>query len=334
MKAFLTYSRYALRSERGGKPYLDRALDLDPTFVSPRVWRIPSLVASGDIQQARQDYHVLQQLALKASAFDQAMIDWVGAFLEDDHAAEVRHLERALQYAPDNNILLVNLAESRLTNGDDQGAMKALEPALRARWSYPALYTLQGTILIRQGRFAEAKRALHEAAAMPVVDAGVYGLLSALHRRDAEASEADRYQALYAGRAEELGWDPAEQQDAFAGYMAGVGLHELAASALRRAVALGPGEAARYVRLAEALRQVGKPVEAAAACERALELDSRSPTAHLVLGGVYEDQGQAGKALREYEAYIATGPKGASLRDVEARIAQLRHAPTPLPSRR
>jgi tetratricopeptide (TPR) repeat protein len=334
MKAFLTYSRYALRSEPGGAPYLDRAVALDPTFVSARVWRIPSLVETGRIRQAQEDYRVLQELALRASAFDQAMIDWVGAFLSGDPASEVRHLERALQYAPDNNILLVNLAESRLANGDLPGAMKALEPALRIRWSYPALYTLQGAILIRQGRFAEAKGALGEAAGMPVVDAGVYGMLSALCRRDREGAEADRYQALFAGRSEQLGWDAAEQQDVLGGYLASVGLYGPAVRALRQAVALGPGSPARHVHLADALRQAGRPAEAAAACARALELDPQSPTAHLVLARVHEDRRQPVEALREYEAYLATGPKGASSRDVEARVAQLRRTQMPLPSRR
>jgi tetratricopeptide (TPR) repeat protein len=334
MKAFLTYSRYALRYEPGGAPYLDRAIALDPSFVSARVWRIPSLVAGGRMQQAQDDYRVLRQLALKASAFDQAMIDWVGAFLAGDPAAEVRHLERALQYAPDNNILLVNLAESRISNADLTGALRALEPALRFRWSYPALYTMQGTILIRQGRLAEAKRALREAAQMAAVDAGVYGMLSALCRRDGEAAEADQYQALYVARSEELGWDAAEQQDVLGGYLGSVGLHELAVRTLRQAAASSPGSAARQVHLAEALRQAGRPAEAAAACARALELDPKSPSAHRVLGAVYEDQGEPLEALRQYEAYLATGPKGPSLREVEARMAYLRRSQVPLPSRR
>jgi tetratricopeptide (TPR) repeat protein len=334
MKAFMQYTTYALRNEPGGTSYLDRAIALDPTFVTPRIWRIPGLVGAGRIAQAREHYQALQQLAPRASAFDQAMIDWVGAYLAGDPAVEVRHLERALQYAPGNNILLVNLAESRLSNADLEGALTALDPALRMRWRFPGLYTLEGTILIRQGRLAEAKRALRQAADMSPVDAEVYGMLSALHRRDAEAAAADRYESLYARRSEELGWDAARQQDALGGCLMSVGLHEQAVRAFRQAVTLRPSDAGLQVHLEEALLKGGRLAEAAVAGARALELDPRSAPAHLALGQVRESQGKLQEALLHYETYLATGPRGPALREAQVRIEHLRRMQTSSPSGR
>jgi tetratricopeptide (TPR) repeat protein len=169
---------------------------------------------------------------------------------------------------------------------------------------------------------------------MPAVDAGVYGMLTALHRCDGEAADADRYEALYVARGTELGRDASEQQDLLGGYLSSVGLHELAIRALRQAVALDPRAAARQVHLAEAYRKAGRPAEAEAACARALELDPNAATAHLVLGEVYESQDKPLEALRHYESYVASGPRGPSLRAAEARVAILRGTHTPFPSRR
>ncbi|HVR71732.1 MAG TPA: tetratricopeptide repeat protein, partial [Vicinamibacteria bacterium] len=324
LKAFLLYSKYALRHEPGGAKYLVRAMELDPTFVTPRIWCIPGLVSSGRIDEALEHQRVLLKLFPTASPFEQAMIEWAGAFLEGDPAAEVQHLETALEYAPGNNILLVNLAETRLGLGDFDGALGGLEPALRLRWRYPYLYTLQGAALIGTGKFAEAKQALHLAVDISPVDAGVYGMLYALHRRDREIPEAERYRRLYTSRAQELGWDPTRQHEELAGHMISVGMYGGAAEILREAIAMNPARPSSHARLGEALYKAGKAGEAIRHYSRALELDPKFSEAHVMLGKIHEAQGSFQAAMQHYERFLASGRKGPLVHDAQRRLERLR----------
>ena len=69
IKSFMLASRYAHRYEPGAGPHLQRAVELDPDFIAPRVWLIPALAQSGRRQEAEDHYRHLQTLEAGARPF-------------------------------------------------------------------------------------------------------------------------------------------------------------------------------------------------------------------------------------------------------------------------
>ena len=140
VNAFLQATQHIYRYERAaGIRYLERAIELDPSFIVPRVWLIPALVGQHKLAAAQASYQHLLTLEAGASPFEQAMIAFAGAIVADDLAAQAAQLEIALEYLPGNNILLVNLAEVRELRGDCEGALNAMRPSVEMRWQYPPL---------------------------------------------------------------------------------------------------------------------------------------------------------------------------------------------------
>ncbi len=327
LRAFLQATAYALRNEAGGDKYLRRAMELDPTFVSPRIWLISGLMMEGRTQEAKRQYLFLQQLEANVSVFDQAMIGWAGALVAGDKAAEARHLDLALQYAPGNNILLVTLAEVRAQMQDFQGALAALESVLKSKWRYPYLYTLQGSCLIGLGKLAEARKALESSLSVTPVDANVYGTLFALAHRDGDRAQASRYEALYLARVkEQFGAGLAEQYAGLGRHLLRVGLHEAAAEMLSKAVAAGANDQQLDARLAEALFEGAKLPQARAAYARALELEPNWAEGYLVLGRLAEAEGSHQEALRRYQTFLSIHAKGPVADEVRQRVAKLSSA--------
>jgi tetratricopeptide (TPR) repeat protein len=159
---------------------------------------------------------------------------------------------------------------------------------------------------------------------MSPVDAGVYGMLHALYRRDGNAPEAERYRQLYAQRAQELEWEPAEQYEQLGGYLMSVGLNDEAATALREALRLGGDRAPVQARLGEALYRAGRLGPASDAYERALAVDPQLADAYLMLGKIHEAEGSIPKAIQDYDRFLASGAKGAGVAEAQQRLARLR----------
>src|SRR5204863_6687470 len=87
VNAFLQASQHIFRYERvAAEGYLRRAIELDPTFIEPRVWLIPGLVSQNKMPEALEHYQELLKLNAAASPFEQAMIAWVRARLDRDTA--------------------------------------------------------------------------------------------------------------------------------------------------------------------------------------------------------------------------------------------------------
>lgn len=205
VNAFLQASQHIFRFERAAAERdLERAIELDPTFPEPRAWIIPGLITQGRIAEAQRYYDELLKLEPTASPAQQAMIGYVGARLKGDVAAQARELEKAEEYVPGNNIVLVNLAGARERLGDCAGALAALRPAIEMRWQYPAMYELWGSCSIRAGRLNDARQVLLDSLTLPPVHPHVYALLEAIAIADGDRSTAEKYQTLYLARKREI----------------------------------------------------------------------------------------------------------------------------------
>ncbi len=197
VKAFLEASRSLFKNLPGYENYLYRAIQLDSTFISPRVWLISRLRQEGKIDEANQHYRNLQALESTATPFELAMIHWTRAFLDQDTLDQIRHLELALEYSPGNLILLVNLAYQRYTKEDFEGAIEAVRPALESKWAYPPMYALAGRCYLKMGKYKESKEALQASLNIKPVYPDVFGMLAVLSVVERDRIAASRNERLY-----------------------------------------------------------------------------------------------------------------------------------------
>jgi tetratricopeptide (TPR) repeat protein len=324
LKAFLQATKYSLRNQPGTEEHLRRAIDLDPNFTSPRIWLISRLGNTGRTREAEEHLRFLHGLEARASPFDQAMIGWAAAHIAGDAGGQVRNLETALQYTPDNNILLVTLGVARMLLEDFKGALDAFATPLRLRWQYPPLYAMRGECLLELGRLAEARKALLASLDVIPVDSNVYAMLAALALSDRQPEEAARYRELYASRAAERGTDvPTQRADLGRNFVL-VGATAEGLALLKEAVAARPREPLFHYWLADALLRRGDTAGAAAAGQRALDIDPGWPRAHLMLGRIDESSGRKAEALRHYQAFLTAAPAHAARNDVLRRVEALR----------
>jgi len=291
IKEFLQASQYEYRYAKGAGAHLQRAIELDPGFIAPRIWLVSALVSTGDLASAREHYRVLRSLEHGASPFELAMIRWADAYIRGEVAEQARHLEVALDFSPGNNILLVNLAWVRYQMGDCDAALGALRPAAAARWRFPPLYDIQGRCLILLGRPAEARRCLEDArAAVDAVEPTHAAMLEALAVADGDSVAAARFHELYLTRLDEQkpAPPPSDLGPIYArlgGLADGSGAHDRAAWLFEHAVEQEPRSASHRLALAEALLRTGDRDRARAQAAEALKLDPAL--------------GRAGELLRE-----------------------------------
>ena len=327
LRAFVQASDYAMRSEPGAGRHLQRAIELDPTFISPRVWLVSAYLNAGDVAKATEHYRHLQGLEAGASPFEQAMIGWAGAAIARDSTAQARHLEVALSYSPRNNILLVSLADAQFRNGAFERALDALAPPLAARWRYPGLQTFQGACLMALGRFDEADRVLAESLLSAPPDRDAYAMLAALALRKGDADAARRYREEFVSRDRQSGTAAGAVHDSLVPLFLLAGLYHPAAEALEEALAADGGRLEPTNFWSEAVYGTWKADEIMRATEAELARDPGWAAGHLVLARIRETRGERDEALRRYEMFLQADPRSAAAAGARWRAQVLRAAP-------
>jgi len=325
LKAFMQASQYIFRGEPGAEKYLRRAIDLDSTFISPRIWLIAGQVQLGRVQEASEQFQYLLTLEADANPFEKAMIEWAEAYLADDIVAQARSLEMALEYSPGNNILLVNLAWIRFLMEDFEAALELLDPAVKMKWQYPPLYPLFGNCYVRMRRFREAKRVLKESLSIEPVSPEVYGLLSSISLSEGDSSEAKRYENLYINRSREIGFDWGTIYEGLGSNILEVGLYGQAVELFRKAIYADSLNPLYHDKLADALYKHGNIDEAVREYSFALNLDPKWSHAHLMLGEISAQQGNNKNALLHYETFLSLDSTSLDVNAVRQRVEALRH---------
>jgi len=309
-------------SEKGGPErgkYLRRAIELDSTFVTPRLWLIQALVGSDSIQQAKEHYQTLLRLESGSSPFEQEMINWAGAFINGDQPGQERYLHMALELAPGNNILLLNLGWTRFEMGKYSEAVETLLPVYASHWNYSATYWLLGACYNRLKQYDKARYVLEQSLSVSPVNPDIYGLLLTLMLRENDTVKSAEYEGLYL----QTSLDAGKSYASLAMICAAEGFKNEAARYYRSASELRPNIAWYHDSLGNVLYRQGKVGAASDAYSRALTLDSTSVNAHLMLGKIYESAGKLEDALQHYRIYLkydSTSRKAVEVRNSVSRL--------------
>lgn len=323
LKAFMQASEFLFNSVPGTERYLQRAIDLDSTFVAPRIWMITVLVQRGDIDSAMIHYNKLLELEPQANPFEQAMISWAGALIKDDDRARANALQLALIYSPGNNILLYELARARYALGEFRAAVDALRPAAAARWRHSPAYYLMGASYCMLGDYAQARRVLEQSLTITPVFRYTYGLLSGVTYELGDRDAAARYEQLYIQEEKNHGLDETTIYTMLAQVHANMGFTDNAVRCYRKALARRPNDPALHASLGELLYQMGDWKETRSEFTRVMQIDPTRAETYLMLGEACDSLGDRQSAIRNYTAYLKHDSTSAKATEVRNRLQKL-----------
>jgi len=323
LKAFMQASEFLFNGVAGSERYLRRAIDLDSTFVAPRIWMISLLMQRGDVDSAVMHYNKLLELEAQANPFEQAMISWAGAYIKDDDQSRVNALQLALVYSPGNNILLYELARARYSLGEYGAAVDALRPAVEARWRHPPAYYLLGASYCMLGDYPQARRILEQSLSITPVYPHTYGLLSGVAYKLGDRNAAMRYEQLYIQEQENRGQDEATVYGMLARNHTYMGFTDNAIRCYRKALALRPNDADLHALFGSLLYQEREWEPARAQFTRVMEIDPSRADAYRMLGAVCESLGDNQGAVRQYVKYLSYDSTSTEAGNVRNRLQQL-----------
>src|SRR5882762_4436329 len=187
----------SMNSFRARSPHIERAVQLAPDFIAPRVWLVAGLAQLGETASVRVHLRELERLALGASPFDRALIEWAKATARGDLEAKVSHLRVALVYSPHNNVLLYNLGATLYLLGRPTEAVPPIREAVQSGWRFAPLYTLWGVLAIQSGALEGLRDTLEGARSIIPSESYLAGLLEALAIFEGDTAATQRYQAAF-----------------------------------------------------------------------------------------------------------------------------------------
>jgi tetratricopeptide (TPR) repeat protein len=307
---------------KGFTASLKKAIELDPKFISPRIWLAPSLEI--EPRQAEQNLDMLRKLRSTADDFEQAMIDWVEANREHAYGREVACLTRALKNDPANHILLSNLAAAYAGWGDTARAVQIYDRLMRSGWKFPGIYMSALLYLFRQGRRGAAEEALLLWRSVDTTErsAMLFGWLAAMYAARGEstlsASCRGRFDSLCIGK----GYEHDFQKFLLGGCCADFGLTAEGGELLRSAIARNPRSPAYHTRLGDILAARADTASALREYHVALSLGSASRGLQLKLGDLYDRKGDHAGAREHYRRFLAHDSTSGEAQRARERLKQ------------
>jgi len=304
---FIKAMSIILTDEPGAGVFLYETIRLEPTFVAPRVWLIPSLVRSGEKrgrQEAEKHYRVLQSVTSGVTPFELAMIELAGCYLHGTLQCRATALEKGLRFAPGNKIVLLNLglAYARLEEFDQ--AAEAYEPVVRSGLPYPPAYPEYARVLIKTERLDEARTVLRSAIDMHPISPDTYCLLAAFAWKDEDSVTARSYELKFLAGLTRKGATWGDACESLGRTLKDLGNLRLAVRFLRNAIIEKPGIASPRSALAHALVQWGDTANGKMEAESALMLDQGCAEAHALLGELCLEKGALNESRTHFRKYL------------------------------
>ncbi|MGD9898928.1 MAG: protein kinase [Calditrichaceae bacterium] len=301
IKAFIQAGQYNLRMDPAAEKYLRRAIELDSTFLSPRIWLISKLIHQQNPEEANIHYEILRKLELNANPFEEVMIDWAGAMMANDYPAQARYLHVALEYSPGNNILLFSLARILFMLNDYSGSVQTLEDIVEMEWEYSPAYYLLGASYFQTGEHDKAKDVLENSIRIKPVYPEIYSLLSVLSLESEDSAKSQIYEDLYIKSMQEQGTRITDIHADLASYYFDVGMFRIAAGHYEKALFLGDPKAEYHSGLGMSLYFAGKPDAAKDEFYKTISIDSGFSDAYYMLGIIYEEGNNPELAIQYFK---------------------------------
>ena len=143
-----------------------RALELDPSFVTPAEWlgstfdlltELQILPPSQGFEEARAAANLALQLD-PGSAGAHAVLGNIHTYYDWDRAAAAREINTALQLAPNHAFVLMMAAKERLVVGDWPESLRRLNLAISVDPFQPFIFAMRGLLFQRVNRTSDAKK--------------------------------------------------------------------------------------------------------------------------------------------------------------------------------
>ncbi len=324
--AFLKAMTYIFTGETGGGVFLYEAIRLEPSFVAPRVWLIPSLVGRNTAatrKEAEAHYKVLESLRSRVTPFELAMIDLAGCYMRGDIQCRVNALEMGLRFAPANRIVLENLGGAYVLLEKFDQAADAFEPVVRSGMPYPPAYPEYARVLIKTKRVGEVRSVLEKALALRPIDPDAYTILAAFALKDGDSAKAASYEVRYLEERTKrhAGWR--DVCESVARILIDMQEPKLAANLLRGCVVEHPEIASAHSALSRALVASGDTAGGAEEAGRALALDGSCTEAHALLGQLLLQRGLPEQAIVHLRHYLERDSVTITALDFKRRLGGL-----------
>jgi protein O-mannosyl-transferase len=245
-----------------------------------------------------QDSERLWNHALAVSPSSMAHFH-VGRFAAQrgDLVGAEKHLRRAIEINPTNDVIQSNLALVLARQGNLTEATAHFDRALKINSGDPATLNNMGITLAQQGKLDEAMQHFQRALEIRPGDASGHTNLANVMLARGDLDGAAKHLRL----AVEIDPADAENHYNFAMVLAQRGSLAEATHHLRRVVELKPGDAAAANNLAITLAKQGQLGEAAQRFEDALRINPDLAEAHAGLARVLAMQKKPEEAMRHYQ---------------------------------
>ncbi len=320
---FLQANQYIFEGIPGAEKHLQRAIDLDSSYIAPRVWLISGLLQRGRIEEAQRHYKTLRALESTANPFEQSMVSWAGAYLEGDLTGQSQALKMALGYSPDNNILLMNLARTRYLLGDLDGAIEALAPAVETRWQYSPAHYLFAVCYDLKHQPAKAEHILVQSLSYRPVYHDSYLLLAKYALAKNDSVRALEHEEHYYRRAKEVGIDQRAILLSLASNRLALGSFDKSLEYYGEALRAHPGDFAIRQQRADALLAAHRLDEASKEYRVLIQSDSSTADSYAKLGTIFLIKGDTLEALRCYRMFLRWDSTSLESENIRQRLFQL-----------
>ncbi len=324
MKAFTRACQLSLEgNQRESEQALRLAVNLDSTFITPRVWLVTRLVWRGEDTAAKEQLRFLLARRDSVRPFERSIIDWAKACVEHDDSAQTTALNTALEYSPGNAILLYSLGRTKYLAGDYKGCVDVLRPVADQKWEYAPLYLLLGQADDVLEDYDAEHRALQASLAMEHHLPESHSFMATLYRRENRNTAAQSEDSAYAAEMKARGSSLRSIYTALSDLNIAEGFLDVGMAYYRRAVGNVRENRRDPLAMADSLYARGDTLHADVMVIRALALDSVNAAATFQVATILERTLKPEQALVYYRKYLTLDSTTPRVAAALARIAAL-----------
>jgi len=305
IKAFLQGSKYNFIGEKKiAEKYFKKSIQLDSNFISPRIFIVSSLTSQKKLNEIDKHIKKLRMLEPQATPFEQAMIEWVISYAKNNVSDQIKHLNIALQYSPNNNMLLFNLARAYYVKGEYEFCIETIKKTVKQKWQYSPAYYLLGAAYERNNELSKSKKVLIESLSIEPVFHEIYALLARIYLIQEDSISAQRYEKKYIRRIKEMNSPLANTFSYLAQQNYLLGFNKKAKKYFHMAISENQYNPVFHQQLAEIFYDLGQTDSAIIEYKQSLKLDSTRIGIYYSLGKVYEKNDDTVNAKSFYNYYL------------------------------